>query len=129
MKGDEFNEKGESNDRNCVHTNWTHSCLHSFYHEWKTGKEIDRLTQAVNLISNEASAQVMKEEFEYAKDVIWLEIPDIDLNQMVLPETTEDNLNVGLTQIKPNQTPGEGNFTIAGHRGYRGDRFFEISQT
>lgn len=95
-----------------------------FYHEWKTGKEIDRLTQAVNLISNEASAQVMKEEFEYAKDVIWLEIPDIDLNQMVLPETTEDNLNVGLTQIKPNQTPGEGNFTIAGHRGYRGDRFF-----
>ena len=95
-----------------------------FYQEWKTGKDIDQLTQAVNLISNEASAQFMDEELAYAKDVIWLEIPDIDLNQMVLPETTEDNLNLGLTQIKPNQVPGEGNFTVAGHRGYRGDRFF-----
>ncbi|WDF05567.1 class D sortase [Shouchella hunanensis] len=94
------------------------------YQEWKTGKEIEKLTQAVNLISNEASAQTMDEEFAYAKDVIWLEIPDIDLNQMILPETTEDNLSLGLTQIKPNQVPGEGNFTVAGHRGYRGDRFF-----
>ncbi|GAF63279.1 putative sortase [Bacillus sp. TS-2] len=95
-----------------------------FYHEWQTGKEIDQLTQAVNLISNDASAAEVDEEFEYAKDVIWLEIPDIDLNQMILPETTEETLNLGLTQIKPNQVPGEGNFTVAGHRGYRGDRFF-----
>ncbi|TSB48560.1 class D sortase [Alkalicoccobacillus porphyridii] len=95
-----------------------------FYHEWQTGKEIDQLTQAVNLISNDARAAEVAEEFEYAKDIIWLEIPDIDLNQMILPETTEETLNLGLTQIKPNQVPGEGNFTVAGHRGYRGDRFF-----
>lgn len=96
-----------------------------FYHEWKTGKEIEQLALAVNLISNDASAKGIDKELEYAKDVLWLEIPDIDLNQMILPETTEENLNLGLTQIKSNQIPGEGNFTVAGHRGYRGDRFFK----
>lgn len=46
------------------------------------------------------------------------------MNQLVLDETTDENLNITLTQIKKDQTPGVGNFTIAGHRGYRDGRHF-----
>ncbi|MFP7254339.1 class D sortase [Terribacillus goriensis] len=53
-----------------------------------------------------------------------LEIPSIELEQYVLKETTDENLAAALTQIKTDQNPAKDNFSIAGHRGYRGDRFF-----
>ncbi|WP_366247737.1 class D sortase [Terribacillus aidingensis] len=53
-----------------------------------------------------------------------LEIPSIELEQYVLNETTDENLAAALTQIKTDQNPAKDNFSIAGHRGYRGDRFF-----
>ena len=62
-----------------------------------------------------------KDEIE---NVMELEIPFIDLQQYILEETTDENLNLALTQIKKDQTPGVGNFTIAGHRGYRDGRHF-----
>ncbi|PAF18660.1 sortase [Terribacillus saccharophilus] len=57
-------------------------------------------------------------------DMMKLEIPSIELEQYVLNETTDENLATALTQIKTNQNPAKDNFSIAGHRGYRGDRFF-----
>ncbi|PAF37206.1 sortase [Terribacillus saccharophilus] len=57
-------------------------------------------------------------------DMMKLEIPSIELEQYVLNETTDENLATALTQIKTNQNPPKDNFSIAGHRGYRGGRFF-----
>ncbi|PAD22621.1 class D sortase [Terribacillus saccharophilus] len=57
-------------------------------------------------------------------DMMKLEIPSIELEQYVLNETTDENLATALTQIKTNQNPAKDNFSIAGHRGYRVDRFF-----
>jgi len=48
-------------------------------------------------------------------NTVKLYIPTIELNAPVLPKTTEEYLNIALTQIKKNQVPGQGNFTIAGH--------------
>ncbi|MBO1912309.1 class D sortase, partial [Microvirga sp. 3-52] len=58
------------------------------------------------------------------KNVLELEIPYINIQQKVLNRTTEENLAIALTQIKEDQVPGKGNFTIAGHRGYRDGRHF-----
>ena len=48
-------------------------------------------------------------------NTVKLYIPTIELNAPVLPKTTKEYLNIALTQIKKNQVPGQGNFTIAGH--------------
>ena len=48
-------------------------------------------------------------------NTVKLYIPTIELNAPVLPKTTKEHLNIALTQIKKNQVPGQGNFTIAGH--------------
>ena len=48
-------------------------------------------------------------------NTVKLYIPIIELNAPVLPKTTKEYLNIALTQIKKNQVPGQGNFTIAGH--------------
>lgn len=101
-----------------------------FYQEWKQNKELRALEEALSLISGadgdvDLSAigdlSLSKEEIE---SVMELEIPFIDLKQYILEETTDENLNLALTQIKKDQTPGVGNFTIAGHRGYRDGRHF-----
>lgn len=101
-----------------------------FYHEWKQNQELNALDDALAMIDEDdgdasnydiADRKFTKEELE---NVYELEIPSIGLDQKVLGETTEENLNMSLAQIKPDQVPGEGNFTIAGHRGYRGDRHF-----
>jgi sortase A len=102
-----------------------------FYYEWKQQKEVTALEEALAMIANADGEDVdlssidnlpfSKEELD---GVVELEIPSIHLKQKVLTETTNENLSVALTQIKPNQTPGKNNFTIAGHRGYRGDRHF-----
>ena len=48
-------------------------------------------------------------------NTVRLSIPAIELNAPVLPKTTKEYLSIALTQIKKNQIPGQGNFTIAGH--------------
>lgn len=102
-----------------------------FYQEWEQNKEVRALEEALALISGAEGEDVDLSEIENLslskekiENVLELEIPFIDLNQLVLDETTDANLNIALTQIKNNQTPGVGNFTIAGHRGYRDGRHF-----
>lgn len=101
-----------------------------FYQEWKQNKELRALEEALSLISGADGDVDLSaiEDLSLSKDeiesVMELEIPYIDLNQYILEETTDENLNLALTQIKKDQTPGVGNFTIAGHRGYRDGRHF-----
>ncbi|MCJ8008827.1 class D sortase [Lederbergia wuyishanensis] len=101
------------------------------YYEWQQGKELRALEEALFLISEGNSESVDLSSIDnlsftedQLKDVMELEIPSINLKQKILGETTEENLRVALTQLKKDQTPGVGNFTIAGHRGYRGERHF-----
>ncbi|MCM3112944.1 class D sortase [Lederbergia lenta] len=105
--------------------------LFPLYQEWQQGKELRALEDALSLISESNGADVDLSAIEdlsltedQLKGVLELEIPTIGLKQKVLEETTEDNLNIALTQIKREQVPGFGNFTIAGHRGYRDKRHF-----
>jgi sortase A len=92
-------------------------------------KEVNELEKAFASIEAGDVPQVGEEkdqkwsENELA-DMMKLEIPSIELEQYVLNETTDENLAAALTQIKTNQNPAKDNFSIAGHRGYRGDRFF-----
>lgn len=95
-----------------------------FIYEWQQNQKLGEFEKALAMISDGGEAD--NTEFSEADltDVYELEIPAIDLEQKVMAETNEKNLAIALTQIKPNQQPGKGNFTIAGHRGYRGDRLF-----
>lgn len=102
-----------------------------FYYEWKQAKQVAALEEALAMVTESdenavdlSSIEDLPFSEEELKGVIELEIPSIDLKQKILTQTTEENLSIALTQIKSNQTPGEGNFTVAGHRGYRGDRHF-----
>ena len=102
-----------------------------FYKEWEQNKEVRALEEALSLIENADGNEVDLtniEDLTLSKDevenVLELEIPFIDMKHLVLDKTTDENLNIALTQIKQNQTPGSGNFTIAGHRGYRDGRHF-----
>jgi len=101
------------------------------YHEWQQRKSVSAMEEALSLITEAGGESVDLSQIndlplseEELKDVLELEIPYVDIKQMVLSETTEENLAIALTQIKENQTPGKGNFTIAGHRGYRDGRHF-----
>lgn len=47
---------------------------------------------------------------------IFLSIPSIQLEEIVLSKVSKENLNVALAQIKDHQEPGQRNYTIAGHR-------------
>ncbi len=99
-----------------------------YYFHWEQEKEMEELHFAIHAISsgeelNDAEISLsIKKQIE--NGVMRLKIPSIDLNQPVLPETSEESLNLALTQIKANQTPGEGNFTIAGHRSTKEGRHF-----
>lgn len=101
------------------------------YNEWQQSQQLSDLEGAlasleVDQLEGHGTKDKQNTQWtaEELKKVKVLEIPSIDLEQYVLGETTEENLAVSLTQINPNQIPGEGNFSIAGHRGYRGDRHF-----
>ena len=101
------------------------------YHEWQQKQEISALEEAMALIAESDGEPVDLSAIENLpftedeiKNVLELEIPYIDINQKVLNRTTEENLAIALTQIKEDQVPGEGNFTIAGHRGNRDGRHF-----
>ncbi|WP_330948732.1 class D sortase [Virgibacillus sp. MG-45] len=100
-----------------------------FFYEWKQNQKTAALEEALSLVSQSdevdlASINHLSLSQSELDEVIELEIPAIELKQKILPNTTEENLSIALTQIKSNQTLGEGNFTIAGHRGYREDRHF-----
>ena len=102
-----------------------------FYQEWKQGKDVRALEEALTLISKSGNEEIDLSKIEnlaFSADelgeVLQLEIPFINLKQPILGETTDENLNIALTQIKKDQTPGIGNFTIAGHRGFRDGRHF-----
>lgn len=102
-----------------------------FYIEWNGNKEVKALEEALSLISESDGSEVdlssikdLSLSEEEIGDVLELEIPAIDLKQHVLGETTDENLNLALTQIKTDQSPGTGNFTIAGHRGFKDGRHF-----
>ena len=102
------------------------------FKEWEQNKEVKALEQALSFIAESDGREPIDlgdiENLPFTEDqlnnVMELEIPYIDVKQHVLDETTDDNLNIALTQIKPGQLPGIGNFTIAGHRGYRDGRHF-----
>lgn len=102
-----------------------------FYKEWEEAKEVRALENALALIESSEDGEVdlstiedLTLSQEALENVLELEIPYIDMNHQVLDQTTDKNLSLALTQIKENQTPGIGNFTIAGHRGYRDGRHF-----
>lgn len=101
-----------------------------FAFEWQSNRDVRALEEALSLVSDpgqdnvEVSVMGRNMNENELEQVMRLEIPVIDLEQLVLPETTEQNLRMALTQIKKEQVPGEGNFTIAGHRGYRAERHF-----
>jgi sortase A len=98
------------------------------YHHWQQGQEIEELYSAINAISTDSEIEdkeIPPEIKEKVKaGVMRLEIPSIDLNQPILPETNDENLNIALTEIKQDQVPGEGNFTVAGHRSTKDGRHF-----
>lgn len=103
-----------------------------FVMEWQQGKEVRAMEEALELIMSAgpdeevdlSTIENLPLSQEELKNVMELEIPYLDLKQKVLNQTTEHNLNLALTQIKEDQEPGKGNFTIAGHRGYRDGRHF-----
>lgn len=101
------------------------------YIEYEQSKQVRALEEALFLIQEADGDEVdlsSVADLSLSKDslhhVMELEIPAIGLKQKVLNETSEETLAIALTQIKEQQVPGKGNFTIAGHRGYRDGRHF-----
>lgn len=96
-------------------------------YDWYTTHKNQELVDAMNLLKRDGLDEDQKElnwSREELESVYHLEIPSIKLEQFVLPETTEENLAISLTQIKSDQNPELDNISIAGHRGYRSDRHF-----
>jgi len=106
--------------------------FYQFHKEWNHSKRVQAMEQALSLIAeSEGMEPIALEQIEnlsltkeQLENVMELEIPYINIKQYILDETTDENLNIALTQIKPDQQPGIGNFTVAGHRGYRDGRHF-----
>ncbi|WP_010098075.1 class D sortase [Ornithinibacillus scapharcae] len=110
------------------------------YDGWKQSRDSQALEEALELIKEQG--ELMETNYESSsnrklekqidstfsneelRNVIELEIPSIDLKEKVLTETNELNLSIALTQLKPNQVVGKGNFAIAGHRGYLNEDYF-----
>lgn len=78
------------------------------------GQEMKQLQAALEdiQVTGQTDGQVGEDDL---LNTVKLYIPTIELNAPVLPKTTKEYLNIALTQIKKNQVPGQGNFTIAGH--------------
>lgn len=106
--------------------------FYQIHKEWNQSKRVQAMEQALSLIAeSEGMEPIALEKIEnlsltkeQLENVMQLEIPYNGLKQYILEETTNENLNIALTQIKPDQKPGIGNFTVAGHRGYRDGRHF-----
>ena len=97
------------------------------YYDWQTTNQNRDLMAAMEMVNTDQSEED-SQDTSYSKEdlegVFQLEIPAIGLEQYVLPQTTEENLAISLTQIVEDRNPETDNITIAGHRGYRGDRHF-----
>ena len=78
------------------------------------GEEMKQLQAALEDIQVTGKSDGPVDE-EDLLSTLKLSIPAINLNTPVLPKTTKEYLNIALTQIKKDQVPGQGNFTIAGH--------------
>jgi len=80
----------------------------------KQAEEMKQLQVALEdiQVTGKTNGQVGEEDL---LNTVKLCIPAIELNAPVLPKTTKEYLNIALTQIKEDQVPGQGNFTIAGH--------------
>ncbi|GAK13142.1 class D sortase [Geomicrobium sp. JCM 19039] len=98
------------------------------FHEIQQLVKVNQLEAAMSQISYENHEEANDEEIDFEgsplSEIYTVEVPSVRVKEYVKAETTEENLKIAATQIKPNQKPGEGNFAIAGHRGYRGDRLF-----
>lgn len=98
------------------------------YAEWSQHKQVQALENALAIVHEQDGTVKKSREMPFSKEqlknVMELEIPAIKLKEKVLDETNEENLSIALTQIKRGQIPEKGNFAIAGHRGYRGNRHF-----
>jgi len=98
------------------------------YAEWGQTRKAQALEKALSIVNEQEGKVEKTKEMQFTneqlKNVMELEIPAIDLREKVLDETNEENLSIALTQIKSGQVAGKGNFSIAGHRGYRGNRHF-----
>lgn len=89
----------------------------------KQEEEIEKLQAALNRIEETEIENGQEVELspslsiksDVLTEALELRIPAIDLQAPVLSEPTKEYLNIALTQIKRNQVPGMGNFTIAGH--------------
>ena len=86
----------------------------------KQAEEMMQLQEALETIQEtDGQADELDSSLPLDEDDLYntvrLHIPAIELNAPVLPKTTKEYLNIALTQIKENQVPGQGNFTIAGH--------------
>ncbi|WP_091495547.1 class D sortase [Amphibacillus marinus] len=94
-------------------------------YDWYTTSRSASLVQAMDLLRSGAEIDHLEQwSAEDLDSVYQLEIPAIELDQYVLAETTEENLALALTQVIEGRNPELDNVTIAGHRGYRGDRHF-----
>lgn len=85
----------------------------------KQKEEMDEIEHALSqLESNDktVSNKVSKEMKKELSGALRLKLPAIKLSEVVLKETNQDTLNKALTQVKSKQSPGKGNFVVAGHR-------------
>ncbi|MBD3107154.1 class D sortase [Bacillus sp. AGMB 02131] len=102
-------------------------CFPLFYLQ-KQAADIRYIEEALQLVDKGEWDAIDEEHLsidaeELAKGII-LSIPAIQLEELVLSKATKENLSVALAQIKDNQEPGQGNYTVAGHRSIVKGRHF-----
>ena len=94
-------------------------CFPFFYYQ-KQAADMRLLEEALQLVENgkldEIDEKFLPVDSEELIEAITLSIPAIQLEEAVLSKATKENLSVALAQIKGHQEPGQGNYTIAGHR-------------
>ncbi len=66
--------------------------------------------QAISVTRNLAKGKI-----NYEQIIGQIVIPSLNINLSIFNGTTNDNLLAGVTTLKPNQTMGKGNFSLAGH--------------
>lgn len=93
--------------------------MNPFYQNYKKQEKLDEVERSLSYISSGNEQAVPKKMRKNLEKAMRLEIPSIELKEPVLNKTTKETLNMALTQIKENQTPGQGNFTVAGHRSFK----------
>lgn len=99
-----------------------------FFYLQKQAANIRYIEEAMQLVDKgewkAIDEEVLSIDAEELATGITLFIPAIQLEELVLSKATKENLSVALAQIKDNQKPGQGNYTIAGHRSIVKGRHF-----